>query len=175
MRPQALPIDFVLKNGPLTWREAQWGYERQWLGWASAVDLAAAKLAAHATNHPLEVELAGLQKANAGEAGDLIRQLAETEPAVPDEVLKRKWLFLVLSWLFENRAQFPDLLGLLGEIYGDFDYPDEIQRFLGFMPISGVYDPNLHIGLENRTWLITRWREYLEAAGGKFGASKSEA
>lgn len=73
-----------------------WGYERQWFGWSSLVDLAVEKLSTESDNHPLEVELASLEKNHSWRAGEIVRELAEKQNDDSQDV-SAKWLYVIRS------------------------------------------------------------------------------
>src|SRR5258708_2965367 len=104
-----IPSAMIRNRIPLSWKDVLWGYNRQMLGWSAVVELAMDRLTDD-TNNPLEIELAGLQKSDAYEAGQLLQTLASREAVENIELSKRKWLYLVLSWLFEERGSFTDPL-----------------------------------------------------------------
>jgi len=79
-----------------------------------------------------------------------------------DSTIRQKWLFIVLSWLWNNRASFEDPLSEVEIIYADFDYPAEIEGFVKYMPPSDGYDPSTHSQTENMNHLMENWVNYLE-------------
>ena len=155
-----IPTDFILEKTPISWRDVLWGYENKFLGWHSVVQFAEKRLL-DGSEVDMEIGLASITKEDAGEVGDTLRELAGKELSVPDEEIKRKWLYLVLSWLFEKRSEFSDSLSYVEEVYADFGYPDEISGFVKYMPASDGYDPSKHTSVENEQRLLNNWKEYL--------------
>lgn len=162
-----IPYSFVCERLRLSWRDALWGYERQLIGWSAIVDLAIERLSA-GSDDPLEIELAGLTKMETYQVGDLLRKLASDSPEGDGILAQRKWLYLLLAWLFENKESVPDSLGGVEIIYADFDYPSEIEGFVRYMPVNDAYDPSAHTKDENENRLFGKWREYLVAAKSEF-------
>jgi hypothetical protein len=138
----------------------------------SLIDLALDKVAA-GSNDPKEIELAGIQKNEVWQVGDLLRALAKIETPIPENLIRRKWLFLVLSSLFENRSQIGDPLGEVESVYADFEYPQEIAGFVRFMPTTDGYNPLQFSKAENEQRLFDLWRKYLIAAGHEFGPARN--
>lgn len=169
MTPQPLPTDFVLSRTLLTWREAAWGYEHQWIDWSCLSELAVRRLSSESESPPAEVELAGMLKNESAGAGDLARKLAREEPAVPQETVQKKWLYLVLRWLFENRSRFSDPFAVVEEIFCEFGHPLEIATFVHYMPPADDYDPREHSKGQNETRMLENWFEYLVSAENQFG------
>ena len=136
-----IPYLFVRERLKLSWRDALWGYEHQMIGRSAVVDLATDRLCT-GSNDPLEIELAGLTKVETFQVGDLLRELANASPEEGGATARRKWLFLSLAWLFENKASIPDPLGNVESIYANFDYPPEIESFVRYMPVTDGYQGN---------------------------------
>ncbi len=163
----SIPYSFVRERLKLSWRDALWGYEHQMIGWSAVVDLATDRLCA-GSNDPLEIELAGLTKMETFQVGELLRELANASPEEDSAIAQRKWLYLSLAWLFENKASIPDPLEGVESIYADFDYPPEVESFVRYMPVTDGYDPSAHTKDENENRLFEKWREYLVVAESEF-------
>lgn len=69
---------------------------------------------------------------------------------------------LVLAWIYENREGVADPLGIVEEIYADFDYPGEVAPFVRYMPMSG---PDLCSREKNEERMYGNWKAYLLEAG----------
>jgi hypothetical protein len=171
MTPQPLPTEFVLSRNSLTWREALWGYEHQWIDASCLTELAVRCISSESKSHPAAVELAGMLKDETAGAGDLVKTLADAELVVPEKNLRKKWLYLILRWLFENREGFSDPLAVVEDIFCDFGHPLEIAPFIRYMPVTDDYDPRQHSKAENEERMLQHWREYLETAQGVYACS----
>jgi hypothetical protein len=80
------------------------------------------------------------------------------------EFVKGKWLYLTLSWLYETRAEHPDPLGAVEQVYADFDYPDQIRSFVRFMPPVDGRDTRSFNLQQNIEAMMDYWRSYLKDA-----------
>jgi hypothetical protein len=169
-----IPSSFLHNRIHLSWNDVLWGYNRQMLGWSAVVDLATDRLSGE-SNDPIEIELAGLQKSQAHQVGELLHKLSEKEEAADADLTKRKWLYLTLSWLFENKKNVTDPLGEVETIYADFDYPKELETFVRYMPVIDDYDPGQHSKAVNEERLFEHWRKYLHDAERQLGASNASA
>ena len=69
--------------------------------------------------------------------------MAEGESAANDTEIQESWLYAILTWVYEHRDKLPDPLGIVEELYADFDYPPEISSFVRYMPPSDNYEPKL--------------------------------
>jgi len=72
-----------------------------------------------------------------------------------------KWLYIILLDLFNKREKLDDPLGKVEEIYENFDYPEEIESFVRYMPSTDDYDPSKHTYKENINRLYSNWENYL--------------
>lgn len=163
----AIPLPFILDRTCLSWREAAWGYHNQYFSCADALELAYTHFA-NGEEDATVAELAGLFKNQTLEIGDYLNKLASMEGDVKDASIKSKWLYLILSWLFENRGAFDDAFDVVEMIYSDFDYPEEMAPFVRYMPITDGYNTSAHSSDENYDRLFAKWTDYINAKGSIF-------
>lgn len=74
------------------------------------------------------------------------------------EEIKKKWLYIVLSYLYYKRTNYEDPLKLVEEIYVDFDYPNSISDFIRYMPTD---DSSLGNNENNIERIYGKWEEFL--------------
>jgi len=155
-----IPYLFLRNRVNLSWSDALWGYERQMIGWPVIVDLATDKIGA-GSNDPFEIEIAGIQKGENHQVGELLRKLASLEHRTDKKLSQHKWLYLNLAWILENKANILDPLAEVETIYANFDYPKEIEGFVRYMPATDGYNPSQHSKSENEQRLFEKWQRYL--------------
>ena len=165
MKQKTIPWPFIRQHASLTWRDVLWGYEHQLLGWTDVVALARDRI--RSDSEQLELELSCLGKEEATRVGEVLRQIAASEPQPTDQTAN-KWLYLTLAWTFDNIKLLVDPLGEVEAIYADFDYPPDIESFVRYMPPARDYDPTTHSREQNERRLIENWSNYLQAAEGKW-------
>ncbi len=83
---------------------------------------------------PSEIELAGVTKTETFLISDLVAKLAYAEGPATEESSKRKWLYLHMAWLFENRADDGSTWDKVDNLFADFGYPESIAHVVSFMP-----------------------------------------
>lgn len=150
-----LPADLVL-SVPWTWRSLAWGMQKGLVGRQVAVDAAVRLLSRKKEPPPAVVELAGCSKDDP-DVENYVTRLAKEEDL--DGASDDPWLYLVLRWVLDNKEAFEDPLQVLEEVYADFDYPEEMTKFVRYMPSD---EPELgEKGNEAR--LYDHWREFLDA------------
>ncbi|TFC22113.1 DUF2247 family protein [Cryobacterium sp. MDB1-18-2] len=128
----AIPAEFVTARVLVTPGELVHGYRHGWLSDRAVVDVALAAFDAGAGLPSAVEELALLLSDDLGRAPELVEDLARSsvdEPN-PGEV----WLFLALAWVFEHRSEYLEPFEVVEMLYADFDYPEEIEGLVRFMP-----------------------------------------
>lgn len=148
---------FIKERTHLTWREALFGIDNELLSPGAAVDFAADQLAMFDDAASELITLAGLSAEEP--TRDLVKQLADAEPQQDQEVMRNKWLYLALAWIFEHRGSFPDPLRTVEEVYSDFGYPEAVASFVRYMPME---EPDLGSTEANERRLYEKWKRYLE-------------
>ncbi len=155
---------FISARTTLTWREVLFGLENELLAPRAVVEVAVDRLAAEPAPLPALVELAGR---GAWEwSRDLVEQLAAAEPERAPGSVRAKWLYLVLSWVFEHRQMFREPLQTVEEVYADFDYPDEMAPFVRYMPGTA---PDSGSKEANERRLYESWKSYLGEMAKAYG------
>lgn len=148
--------DFIeSKLGGLTWQDALFGLENQLIDPRAIQELAVTDLDQPEPPASL-IELATSETHDP--VLDQVRDLAERESIQADSLSSRRWLYLVLAWLFEHRDQLPDPLQAVETVYAEFDYPEDVAGFVRYMPSD---DPDLADRQLNEERLIGKWGRYL--------------
>jgi hypothetical protein len=163
MKNMTIPYSFICDLITLNWRDILWGYENQLIGWSYIVHIAIDRLVAGSQN-ALEIELSCLGKSETHRISELLCILANNESDDTKIFSQKKWLFLVLSWLYSIRDYVADPLAEVENIYSDFGYPTEIEAFVRYMPVTDGYDPRQHTIQENKDRLYSKWEQYLSKA-----------
>jgi hypothetical protein len=128
----AIPAEFVTARVLLTPGELVYSYRRGWLGDRSVVDVALAAFEAGVGLPSAEEELALLLSDQLGRVPELVEDLARSSAEEHDP--GGVWLFLALAWLYEHRSEHLDPLEVIEMLYADFDYPEEIEGLVRFIP-----------------------------------------
>lgn len=156
---------FISKNDiKLNWQDVLWGYEHHFLGWKDVVNYANRKVIEEFNYDESVIELSMIDKTTAYKIERLLKNIVKEDSFYNTE----KWLYIVLLDLFNERDKLDDPLGKVEEIYEDFDYPEEIECFVRYMPSTDDYDPNKHMYEENINRLYLNWENYLISKKEKF-------
>lgn len=154
-------LDFCLRVMVLNWKDIIWGVERGIFSWKDVRNFALAKLDRNSSTFDIENEISMLDKNNASEIMSLARDAASIDCEFGN--IADRWRFLLLKWIYENRNTFTHPLGVVEELYAEFDYPQDMESFVPFLPPSDGWDPTKHSSSENEMRLFGNWRTYLEA------------
>lgn len=141
---------------PLNWKDVLWGYRNQFIGWKDVVNYANDIIINGGGDQDI-FELSMINHSNLFELDSLLNKIAGSL----DNYNSSKWLYVLLLQLFNNRNNVIDPLGEVEKIYEHFDYPEEIESFVRYMPVVGDYDPTKHTPEENIKRSYSNWKEYL--------------
>jgi hypothetical protein len=146
--------DFSLTEEKWSWQELLFGLENKIIGKKDIINYA---------THVLEEDIQGfdlvLQIAIADEHEDIVsylHELCHLETPEQDSFIKDKWRYVLLKGLYQQRADVDNFNGKVEEIYADFDYPEDMAGFIGYMP-----------SIEGKS-MDESWQEYLKNAKDKF-------
>ena len=149
---------FIRARTRLSWREVRFGLDNALLDPYAAVERAMEEVEELDQPSLVLLELAAAGRRDP--VRDLVDPLASAEPAGSDDSIRDKWLYLVLAWIWEHRAEDPNPLERVDYVYADFDYPEALAAFVRWMPMQG---PDLGSREANEQRLFQRWKEYLDA------------
>jgi len=151
-----IPYRFLRNRTRMSWRDVRFGLVNELLEPQAPVELAVDQVSERAESSEALLQLAGAGKDEP--TLELVEQLADHEPPRSEDEIRDKWLYLVLAWIYEHRDDYPDPLQLVEEVYADFGYPEQIAKFVRYMPMEG---PDLGSREANERRLFERWKRYL--------------
>ncbi|PXZ01426.1 DUF2247 family protein [Gilliamella apicola] len=155
----------ITKNDiKLNWHDLLWGYEHHFLGWKDVVNYANKKIIEESNYDESVIELSMIDKTTTFKIEKLLKNIVKEERFYHTD----KWLYIILLDLFNKRDELDDPLGKVEEIYENFDYPEEIESFVRYMPNTDDYDPSKHTYEENINRLYSKWENYLISKKEKF-------
>ena len=162
-----IPLEFVARRARIGWQEIGFGIEHELLEPSAPVAHAASEVARQETPSGTLTDLA--ESSRSESTSRLVQLLAASEPRLSEDAIRRKWLFIVLAWLYERRAEIEDPLGVVELVYADFGYPEEIASFVRYMPMVGR---DLGSVRANEDRLLNRWKEFVECEERKYAPSQ---
>lgn len=164
-----ISYEYFLKLVDLNWYDILFAIENGYLNVESAVEHAL-KVIEQVEVYEEEVfELASIMKKEIKgkecEIFEILRKLANELPSEIKELTKKKLLYVVLSWLFENQELYEDPFRVIEFIFDDFGFPASIRELVRYMslPYSKekiIESQQSQIG--DTDLLFKKWIEYLE-------------
>lgn len=85
-----------------------------------------------------------------------IYELINLEDSEDDSTIQDKWRYFILKELYAKKSNYEDFNEKVEEIYADFDYPEDMAGFIGYMP-----------SVDGKS-MEESWQEYLTSSKGKF-------
>lgn len=151
-----LDPSFVLAEQiPLAAEDLRYGLEHFFVKEQTVIDLAV-DWVVRGTSDPVLHELAELQRDDVERVPEVLDALDDPERIHDPRESARKWLYLQLKAAYCQRGQLSDPLGVVEQIYADFDYPPTVAPFVRYMPLKPGDEPG-------REALIQRWARFLDA------------
>ena len=150
-----VPYAFIQSRFPLTWSDVWFGLQHNYLELADVPAVALTSWRNGDIRQP--VYRLAFPSGSPPERAD-IEALAQSEPEGIQSASKGRWLCLVLSWIYENRSLYRDPLEEVEIVYGDFDYPSAMARFVRWNPKDDREDLGGHEASIAR--LYDRWAAF---------------
>jgi hypothetical protein len=157
-----IPSSFMLKKNSLSLAELRWAFEKGVIGAQIVVEAAEWIAAREHGDASIAARLAELRHADLPD----VKEILLAVPLDDDiDAIRRKWVWLVLSWLYENQRDDRDVFEKLDDLYADFDYPPDMAAFGPYAPAYQVKgDPAVQ-----REQVVSAWQQYLARAAEEFG------
>jgi len=148
--------DFLRNQGlGLAVADLDFGFAHGWIDAATVVDVATEEVRSGADDPGL-VRLASILRDELADVPDLLSRLSKGVDHGERASSKRKWLYLQLSAAYQVRADLADPLGVVEQLYTDFDYPESMDGFVRYMPLRDGDEAG-------EPALLERWRAFLAA------------
>jgi len=141
----------------MTAEDLGYGFERGFLKPADVIAFAAHEMGCRADDDVL-VALGSLLRDEDGRVPDVLEILDDPERVHDPRESARKWLYLQLKAAYDEREWLSDPLGVVEEIYADYDYPPAVAPFVHYMPLRPGDEPGVGP-------LMARWADYLAREG----------
>jgi hypothetical protein len=144
--------------------ELRWAFDNGVIGAQIVVDVATALMHAGDDSNVV-TRLASVTHADLPD----VREILSNVPVDNEEsdAAHHKWVWLVLSWLYEHHRDDADVFDKIDSLYADFGYP---QEMLAFGPYAPAYqakgDPK-----EQREEVVREWQRFVSRGEESFGRS----
>lgn len=91
-----------------------------------------------------------------------IEKILDENHDLNGDVASIKWQYCIVKTLVKETMNFEDLSSRLDEVYADFDYPEDMEEFISYMPIKDGYNPMAHAKEENIKRILKKIDVFLE-------------
>lgn len=161
MLVKPMPSAFLLSKTSFALPDLRWAFENGIIGAQVVVDVASAMLA-DGNESERVVQLAALTHQELPEVKQILGGCLE---GADIDTIGAKWLWLTLSWVYEQEGDEDSVFDTIDELYADFGYPKEMVPFGPYAPAyQGKRDRS-----EVRRDVLQEWRRYLARGEERFG------
>lgn len=155
-------IDFDKYLKILNWEVLYWGIAKDFIEAKSAIDYANKLIENNlAEDESATVELLILES---DEKHEILRVLCKLKADDIQEEKSIKCLrYMILNDIKNRKAETSEILSDIEGVYADFGYPEDMNSFIGYMPVEDAdYNPLKHTQKENEERLIDNFNIFLE-------------
>lgn len=159
-----IPVTYITEKADISWQDIKFGLDNELVDPVSVIDL----IDKHADqiNNSRDKLVDYLNINNIESIKEIVDKMANRRLELSDNEIRDKWLYITLAWIYDHRNEYSDPLQIVEEIYADFGYPDQIKKFVRYMPMEG---PDLGDKEKNENRLFRRWEQYIENSSHIFG------
>jgi hypothetical protein len=157
-----IPSSFIVNKSSLSLPELRWAFDNGIIGAQAIVDVAAS-IVGSKDDSTIITRLAGVTHAELPEVRDILEGVPIDDGQA--DVIRHKWVWLVLSWLYEHHGGDDDVFEKVDGLYSDLGYPEEMVTFGPYAPAyQAKGDP-----ATMRNEVLSEWRRYLARGDETFG------
>lgn len=91
-----------------------------------------------------------------------IEKILEHEQEISEDKISAKWQYCIIKYLRNQNMNFQDFSNKLDELYAEFNYPEEMDEFVSYMPVKDNYDSTEHTKEENRERILQKVDAFLD-------------
>lgn len=119
------------------------------------------------SSDPTILALAQVDRGDIAAVRECLRAVDPEEAELFPPAAVRKWTYLELTAAYEVRDRLRDPLGVVEQIYADFDYPAGVAEFVRYMPPP----PGAPTG---EAALFDRWAKYLASEAAELSSGDAQ-
>ncbi len=157
-----IPSSFIVEKTLLSLPELWWAFDSGVIGAQNVVDVAKS-MVRESDGSNVVARLTTITRAELSDVNEILSVVHVDDEDV--DAIRRKWVWLALSWLYENHRDDSDVLDKIDGLYADFGYPPEMSNFGPYAPAYQVKgDP-----ASQREQVVAELRQYLSRGEESFG------
>ena len=148
---------------PLDWAIVYYGINNNILDIDIAQEFSCRKLENEEQLSAEELEL-GWNSNNRLNVLELIEKILGNQGNVDEnlEKAKEKIRIAIIIYLRETEKDKAKLLEQIDMVYADFNYPEDMDNFISYMPICSDFSSTSHTIEENRDYLVSRLDDFID-------------
>lgn len=158
-------INFDRYFSILNWSCIYWGIQEQLIEPTNAIQYANKVIENNPDiNTPEIIELLILEESENETTLPLVEKIIDDKKELMDKRHDslRALRFVLLLELQKTTTNNQALLDAIEDIYADFDYPQDMESFISYMPVQdNEYDVSAHSSEENEQRLIRNFNDFL--------------
>ena len=147
---------------PLDWTLVYYGINNDILSINIAHEFACRKLEHDEHMSEEELELTWTSK-NRQDVLELIERILSIHGNVDESIekAKDKICIAIIIYLRDTEKDIGRLLEQIDIIYADFGYPEDMEKFITYMPSNDEYNPLKHKLEDNRYYLLSKLDDFI--------------
>ncbi len=163
MKPLPLNGNYVYYKAPwLHWAHLHFGLKKGFISEQGIADYICDGLTK--TSPPEAYEIATLDATEHQLLRELLQALLnkDSHQIESEEEAIRPWIYLTLSYLFDNKNLADDPLESIEELYADLDYPEEIASIIRYMPLPEGAAGSEELLYDNWKTILSNYEDYFQ-------------
>jgi hypothetical protein len=164
----SISSSFLVEHTSLSLPELRWAFDNGIIGAQVVVNIVRAMKGA-GDDDTIVRRLAVVTHGDLQDVRDIISSVELDDETV--ERSRHKWVWLVLSWVYERHRDDADVFEKLDGLYADLGYPEEMEAFGPYAPAYQTKgDPT-----DQRRQVVEEWRRFLSRGEESFGSGGPSA
>ena len=149
-------------NMSIDWYMVYWGIKNEILGVNIAQDYVCRKMEQDETLLDEEIELSWKSEDTASVL-DIIEKMPQFLDAIEEnmEKAKEKVRIAIIMFLRQTEKDVSKLFEQIDMVYANFNYPEDMEKFITYMPMDAEYISKDHSIEENIRYLLSQLDNYI--------------
>lgn len=157
----SFPYSYAAEAVSLNWHDILFAINSGFLSFHAAIEHAVRELERNeaASQSVLELAMLFFDTAFPFSIHPYIDELSEQMTAEEKNQSKDKIMYVLLKWVYDNKSQYDDPLGVVEVIFDDFDFPRLMTPFVRYLPAQGALPKTSKQAIAG---LYKKWKTFLD-------------
>lgn len=161
-----IPISYAIEHANLNWNDIFFAFYNRYISNEAVIEFAKYVVDDY-INDDIVLDLVCLSPNEVNRESLLNDFLLRLIDKNKMNEAKSKFLYIVLSFIFDRKSYFEDPARAVEVVYADFNYPEEMKDFVRFMPAS---KDAMSLKLDETERIFNNWKRYLDSCKTKYGS-----